>query len=123
LRPEALDYLKSYDFPGNIRELQNLIERACILAGPGPIDRHHFPIERGRLAADSGELLSMGLSIDQMERRMILESLERAQGNKTRAAALLGISRRALYSRMESHAIPIGGADPESAEPGPPPPP
>ncbi len=118
LRPEALDYLKSYDFPGNIRELQNLIERACILAGPGPIDRHHFPIERGRLAADSGELLSMGLSIDQMERRMILEALERAQGNKTRAAALLGISRRALYSRMESHAIPIGGADPESAEPG-----
>ena len=120
LRPEALDYLKSYDFPGNIRELQNLIERACILAGPGPIDRHHFPIERGRLAADSGDLLSMGLSIDQMERRMILEALERAQGNKTRAAALLGISRRALYSRMESHAIPIGGADPEGSEVAPP---
>jgi DNA-binding NtrC family response regulator len=70
------------------------------------------------LAADSGDLLSMGLSIDQMERRMILESLERAQGNKTRAAALLGISRRALYSRMESHGIPIGGADPEGAEAG-----
>lgn len=119
LRPEALDYLKSYDFPGNIRELQNLIERACILAGPGSIDRHHFPIERGRLAADSGDLLSMGLSIDQMERRMILEALERAQGNKTRAAALLGISRRALYSRMESHAIPIGGSDPETTEAGP----
>ncbi|HEY6572392.1 MAG TPA: sigma-54 dependent transcriptional regulator [Candidatus Eisenbacteria bacterium] len=119
LRPEALEYLKSYEFPGNIRELQNLIERACILAGPGPIDRHHFPIERGRLAADSGDLLSMGLSIDQMERRMILEALDRAQGNKTRAAALLGISRRALYSRMESHAIPIGGGDPEAAEAGP----
>ncbi len=119
LRPEALEYLKNYDFPGNIRELQNLIERACILAGPGPIDRHHFPIERGRLAADSSDLLSMGLSIDQMERRMILEALERAQGNKTRAAALLGISRRALYSRMESHSIPIGGADPETADAGP----
>ncbi len=118
LKPEALDYLKSYDFPGNIRELQNLIERACILAGSGPIDRHHFPIERGRLASDAGDLLSLGLSIDQMERRMILEALERAQGNKTRAASLLGISRRALYSRMESHGIPIGGVEAEPSEPG-----
>jgi two-component system response regulator AtoC len=116
LRPEALDYLKRYDFPGNIRELQNLIERACILAGAGPIDRHHFPIESGRLASDSGDLLSLGLSIDQMEKRMILEALERAQGNKTRAASLLGISRRALYSRMESHGIPIGGAEADAAE-------
>ncbi len=116
VRPEALEYLRSYDFPGNIRELQNLIERACILAGTGSIDRHHFPIERGRLASDAGELLSLGLSIDQMERRMILEALERAQGNKTRAATLLGISRRALYSRMESHAIPIGGVEADAAE-------
>jgi DNA-binding NtrC family response regulator len=118
LRAEALEYLRAYDFPGNIRELQNLIERACILAGAGSIDRHHFPIERGKLASDSGELLSLGLSIDQMERRMILEALERAQGNKTKAATLLGISRRALYSRMESHAIPIGGAEAEVAEGG-----
>jgi len=116
LRSEALEYLKHYDFPGNIRELQNLIERACILAGTGPIDRHHFPIESGRLASDSGDLLSLGLSIDQMEKRMILEALERAQGNKTRAASLLGISRRALYSRMESHGIPIGGTEPDTAD-------
>ena len=116
LKPDALEYLKGYEFPGNIRELQNLIERACILAGSGPIDRHHFPIESGRLASDAGDLLSLGLSIDQMEKRMILEALERAQGNKTRAAGLLGISRRALYSRMESHGIPIGGAEAEPAE-------
>ena len=116
VRPEALEYLKSYEFPGNIRELQNLIERACILAGGGPIDRHHFPIESGRLASDSGDLLALGLSIDQMEKRMILEALDRAQGNKTRAAGLLGISRRALYSRMESHGIPLGGAEPETAD-------
>jgi transcriptional regulator with PAS, ATPase and Fis domain len=59
----------------------------------------------------------MGLSLEQMEKRMIQEALERAQGNKTRAASLLGISRRALYSRMESHGIPIGAAEPESGEP------
>ena len=58
----------------------------------------------------------MGLSLDQMERKMILEALERAQGNKTKAAGLLGISRRALYSRMESHSIPIGATEPEPSE-------
>jgi len=110
---EAMEHLCAYDFPGNIRELQNLIERACILAGPGKIDRGHFPIGRSRLTADPAELLSLGLSLDQIEKRLIKEALERAQGNKTKAASLLGISRRALYSRMESHGIPIGGAEPE----------
>jgi len=116
LSPEALEHLKTYEYPGNIRELQNLIERACILAGQTRIERKHFPFERGRLSADPGDLLSLGLSLDQIEKRLIKEALERAQGNKTRAASLLGISRRALYSRMESHGIPIGGAEPEAAD-------
>jgi DNA-binding NtrC family response regulator len=116
LASDALEFLRHYDYPGNIRELQNLIERACILAGQGPILRSHFPAERGRPAHEGADLLSMGLSLEQMERKMILESLERAQGNKTRAAALLGISRRALYSRMESHGIPIGSPEPEPSE-------
>ena len=116
LTPEAIDYLKAYDFPGNIRELQNLIERACILAGPGRIDRHHFPLDRTRPSGDAADLLSLGLSLDQIEHRMIVEALSRSVGNKTKAATLLGISRRALYSRMESHGIPIGGAEPEGSE-------
>jgi DNA-binding NtrC family response regulator len=117
LTPDALEYLRSYDFPGNIRELQNLIERACILAGPeGRIERHHFPLERSRALGDSSDLLSLGLSLEQIEHRLIVESLDRSQGNKTKAAALLGISRRALYSRMESHGIPIGGTEPEGSE-------
>ena len=116
ITPDALEHLRSYEFPGNIRELQNLIERACILAGTGPIERSHFPIGKTRLTADPGELLSLGLSLDQIEKRLIREALERAQGNKTKAASLLGISRRALYSRMESHGIPIGGAEPEPVE-------
>jgi DNA-binding NtrC family response regulator len=114
--PDALEHLRAYEFPGNIRELQNLIERACILAGTGKIERSHFPIGKTRLAADPAELLSLGLSLDQIEKRLIKEALERAQGNKTKAASLLGISRRALYSRMESHGIPIGGAESEPAD-------
>src|SRR6267378_59253 len=116
ITPDALEHLRSYEFPGNIRELQNLIERACILAGGGKIERVHFPIGKTRLTADPAELLSLGLSLDQIEKRLIKEALERAQGNKTKAASLLGISRRALYSRMESHGIPIGGAEPEPVE-------
>ena len=116
LSSEALEFLMHYDYPGNIRELQNLIERACILAGKGPILRSHFPHDRHRAPHETADLLSMGLSLDQMERKMILEALERAQGNKTKAAGLLGISRRALYSRMESHSIPIGAAEPEPSE-------
>jgi two-component system response regulator AtoC len=115
LASEALDFLQHYEYPGNIRELQNLIERACILAGKGPILRSHFPQDRVRPAHDA-DLLSMGLSLEQMEKKMIQEALERAQGNKTKAASLLGISRRALYSRMESHGIPIGAAEPEPTE-------
>src|SRR2546425_11130747 len=111
ITPEALEHLRNYEFPGNIRELQNLIERACILAGGGKIERVHFPIGKTPLTAHPAELLSLGLSLDQIEKRLIKEALERAQGNKTKAASLLGISRRALYSRMESHGIPIGGWD------------
>ncbi len=117
LTPDALEYLRGYDFPGNIRELQNLIERACILAGvEGKIERQHFPLERSRIAGDPGDLLSLGMSLEQIENRLIREALERSQGNKTKAAALLGISRRALYSRMESHGIPIGGPEPDGGE-------
>jgi two-component system, NtrC family, response regulator AtoC len=116
ITPEALEHLRAYDYPGNIRELQNLIERACILAGSAKIERTHFPIGKARLTADPAELLSLGLSLDQIEKRLIKEALERAQGNKTKAASLLGISRRALYSRMESHGIPIGGGEGEPAD-------
>ena len=117
LTPDALEYLKGYEFPGNIRELQNLIERACILAGPdGKIERQHFPLERSRTPGDPSDLLSLGMSLEQIENRMIREALERAQGNKTKAASLLGISRRALYSRMESHGIPIGGPESDGIE-------
>jgi len=116
ISPDALDYMKAYDYPGNIRELQNLIERACILAGAERIERHHLPLERSRVTGDPGDLLALGLSLEQFENRMIREALDRAQGNKTKAAGLLGISRRALYSRMESHGIPLGGAEPEGSE-------
>jgi len=116
ISPDALEYLKSYEYPGNIRELQNLIERACILAGEERIERNHLPLSRAPSTGEPSELLSMGLSLEQVEKRMIREALDRAHGNKTKAAALLGISRRALYSRMESHGIPIGGAETDGSE-------
>ncbi len=104
--------LRGYDWPGNLRELRNVVERAVILAGGGPITpvEIHIPERRagsGRgLAAadDDGRLASH-------EERMIRDAIARAGGNKSKAARLLGITRRALYGRLEKYGIEGGEAD------------
>lgn len=106
----ALDLLQRYPWPGNIRELENILERAAILVGTGNaagqnvIGVEHLP----RAFADSAlpvtpsGLLHPGFSIDRLEKELIMESLARSSGNKTEAAKLLGITRRRLYSRLKS---------------------
>jgi transcriptional regulator with PAS, ATPase and Fis domain len=105
LQPEASAQLSRYGWPGNVRELENVLERAVILAGGTRIGPEHLPPavrgERGVPAAVD-ELLGPGFSIDAFERELIHHALERAGGNKTAAARLLGITRRRLYSRLKS---------------------
>jgi DNA-binding NtrC family response regulator len=103
------DVLRRYDWPGNIRELRNVLERATILAQGEPLtvedlslDIDDAPIVGG---STSGAPVADGL--EDTERQMILAALERAGGNKTEAAQLLKISRRRLYSRMKVHNIPV----------------
>lgn len=114
--PEALELMQRYPWPGNIRELENVLERAVILAGgaaaqsseaaetPLVIHTRHLP--SGMTASApvvlGASLLCPGFSIDQLERTLIHESLARTAGNKTEAAKLLGITRRRLYSRLKS---------------------
>jgi DNA-binding NtrC family response regulator len=101
----ALRALASYDWPGNVRQLANVIERSLIESRGKPIDLEHLPAsildgEAGRRGpADAGEVRELGL--DANERHLIEQALRRAGGNKTRAAEFLGISRRRLYSRMK----------------------
>jgi two-component system response regulator HydG len=99
--------LAAYDWPGNLRELRNVIERAVILAGDGPITpaELHVPARRG--AERSGKWEPAG-TLSEAEERMIRDALARAGGNKSRAARILGITRRALYGRLERYGIDTG---------------
>jgi DNA-binding NtrC family response regulator len=104
LTDAALDVLVRYGWPGNIRELENVIERAAIVAGSGRIDVAQLPraLVETAPAATPDTLLRPGFSLDQLERDVIQHALERSRGNKTEAARLLGITRRRLYSRLKS---------------------
>ena len=105
IEPRAVTALMSYQWPGNIRELENIIERMIIMAGDDPVTGDLLPPQiLGAAAADSSvslEIPEQGLSIDQVELDLINNALKKAGGNKSNAAKLLGITRRKLYSMME----------------------
>ena len=109
LSAKAREALKARDWPGNVRELENALERALILAGDAPIEAEHVA-SPGAAAkpVGPGELLVPGFSIDAFERDLIFAAIERAGGNKAAAARLLGITRRRLYSMLQSHGEPAG---------------
>jgi two-component system response regulator HydG len=102
LRADAREALTAYDWPGNLRELRNVIERAVILAGSGPVTKSeiHIPERRAALAGDAG-----AGTLSEQEETMIRDALAKAGGNKSKAARLLGITRRALYGRLEKYGI------------------
>jgi len=91
--------LRAYRWPGNIRELRNLMERAHILAGDQPLADEHVLVDVA--AAASGEEPGEDLNLDNNARRLIAAALQRSGGNKSLAAKMLGITRRTLYSRMK----------------------
>ncbi len=105
IEPKAVTALMSYQWPGNIRELENIIERMIIMADDDPIAEDLLPAQiLGAAAANSSvslEIPEEGLSIDQVELDLINNALKKAGGNKSNAAKLLGITRRKLYSMME----------------------
>lgn len=109
LEPAALRALEGYAFPGNVRELEHTLERALILAGADPVTPAHlsFAQPSPSLVGPSWipRIPEEGLSLETLERELILQALERAAGNKSAAARLLGLTRRTLYSRMEKHGL------------------
>ena len=94
---DALARMRRHGWPGNVRELRNVVERAHILAGTDKIADEHIMLESADL--DSGTATT--LDLDDNARVLIREALKRANGNKTHAAELLGITRRTLYSRLK----------------------
>ena len=120
LTPEAMRELERYPFPGNVRELEYTLERALILAGSDPILPEHLSFARPELMASGASWVPRippeGLSLEVLERELILQSLELARGNKSQAARLLGLTRRTLYSRMEKHGLRKPGEGEESGD-------
>lgn len=102
---EVVERLQSYHWPGNIRELKNILERAVILAGDEPIELDCIGLEDDDLVGNRLVGPVAGKSLGDAEKLMILDALKRSDGNKTEAAKLLGITRRRLYSRMKIHGL------------------
>jgi two-component system response regulator AtoC len=101
--PEAMQQLQSYRWPGNIRELRNGIERAMLLAEGDTLTADDFPLGVGgtiRLA-DRVELPVGGIDLEQLERSLVAQALERTGWNQTKAAALLGVNRDQIRYRIE----------------------
>ncbi|MBS0479362.1 MAG: sigma-54-dependent Fis family transcriptional regulator [Proteobacteria bacterium] len=106
LSPEARDALVVYDWPGNVRALRHAVERAVILAGDAPLAPDHFALTpSGPTVLLSPVPTAPDLNLDRVERRLVEEALKKHGYNISAAAHELGVSRAALYRRMEKHGL------------------
>jgi DNA-binding NtrC family response regulator len=109
LPPHLVPYFCGYRWPGNVRELENVIERLTVLAVGDEITLNDLPEflrrERPGSEAIQLELPPQGVSLEAVEKELIVKALKKFDGNQTKAAAFLDISRRTLIYRMEKHGI------------------
>jgi two-component system NtrC family response regulator len=105
LTREARDALLRYDYPGNVRELENLIERAVVLTRDEVIGKSDLPLTLDEQTAESDAPAGLVAAAEGLERRMIRDALSRAGGVQTRAAELLGISERVLRYKLRKYGL------------------
>jgi len=114
LAPESLALLQSYAWPGNIRELKNVIERALLLCLGARILPEHLPLEKIRASIASVEDVQRPMplqaapvraELEALERRRILDALTACAGNQTKAAKMLGMSRRTFLHRLDTYGV------------------
>ena len=104
--PDAARELRAYGWPGNIREVRNAVERAMLLAERQWLEPHDFPaVATRRQAADGIALPAEGVDIEQLERSLVVQALERSGHNQTRAATLLGLNRDQIRYRIEKFGL------------------
>jgi len=115
----VLETFERHNWPGNVRELRNVLERAVILAGEGAIERKHLPAflsngvatmaaVAGSAAAtapadDESVRFTVGTTVEEAEKGLILRTLEHTKNNKTRAAEILGISLKTLHNKLKEY--------------------
>lgn len=103
--PDALDFLARQHFAGNIRELKNVVERTILINGNGLLQAADFEGQCSAATNDVPDSGTAGLTLDELEITSIKNAMERCGGNMTQVAQTLGISRQALYRRLEKYGL------------------
>jgi DNA-binding NtrC family response regulator len=105
IEPKAMEILLAYRWPGNVRELANILERASILAGDAAITVDLLPAQLSHKFDTklSLEIPDEGIVLEEVEKKLVYMALDKARGNKSKAAQLLGITRRMLYSKLDRY--------------------
>jgi transcriptional regulator with PAS, ATPase and Fis domain len=102
---EVMDVLLSYEFPGNVRELENIMERAVTLANGPTVEMRHLPVDLQETAQLLKRPRGEYLTLEENEREYIEWVLEQVNDNKTRAAEILGIDRVSLWRKLKRFGI------------------
>ena len=109
--PAAMDRLLKHPWPGNVRELENAVERAVILVPGEYVSEKELPLSLSHTDAMDTEAEKIpgaypaGLSLEEMEKQVISETLQATQGNKSETSRKLGINRRTLYKKIEKYGL------------------
>ncbi len=114
LTHEARDVLLRYDYPGNVRELENLIERAVVLTRDDVVGSRDLPLTVQDREVEGDRETNLAVAVEGLERRMIREALARSDGVQTHAAELLGISERALRYKLIKYGFREEASSPDS---------
>jgi DNA-binding NtrC family response regulator len=104
LAPEAIKALLAYDYPGNVRELANMIEHAVLLTKGSTVKLEDLPMPQKKTAEIPERDLET-LPLKELERMHILRTLESTGGNRSQAARILGIERTTLYNKLKSYGL------------------
>ncbi|MBX7116819.1 MAG: sigma-54 dependent transcriptional regulator [Myxococcaceae bacterium] len=98
--PEAIERLCAYSWPGNVRQLENVVARALALNATGVLGPTDFPAPIGDAESKSAPLVAEGLSLSELSRRYAAQVLQQTSGNKSEAARILGVDRKTLYKLL-----------------------
>lgn len=108
INPQARDFLLKYDYPGNVRELENIIERAVVITRESFISTADLPFSHNLSHTDQDGIMTRGTmkeSVNALERQMIQEAMQKTSNHQTKAAGLLGISERMLRYKLKKYGL------------------